>query len=183
MKIHPTSIQGVLRVETLTIDDKRGSFLRAFCSVELRPILQDHIVQQINTSRTTSPGAIRGLHFQYPPYAEMKLVRCLRGRVWDVALDLRCGSSTYLQWYAEELSPANSLMLVIPEGCAHGFQVLDRDSELLYLHTAPYNAAYEGGVRFDDPAARIAWPRTATDVSQRDMSFPLLTKAFKGIIL
>ena len=111
----------------------------------------------------------------------MKLVRCLRGRVWDVALDLRQGSPTFLRWHGEELSEKNSRMMVIPEGCAHGFQVLEPDSELLYLHTAPYMRAAEGGVRYDDTAIGITWPLTITDISERDRAHPLVEPAFKGI--
>jgi dTDP-4-dehydrorhamnose 3,5-epimerase len=113
----------------------------------------------------------------------MKFVRCLRGRVWDVALDLREGSRTFLRWHAEELSPENTRMLVIPEGCAHGFQVLAADSELLYLHTAFYDPASEGGIRPDDPALAIPWPLAITDTSARDRGHALLESSFKGLSL
>ena len=181
MKMVSTPIRGVYMVETAPFKDHRGVFYRAFCDQELAPLLQDRAIRQVNVSRTEAVGAIRGLHFQHPPHAELKLVRCLRGRVWDVALDLRRGSPSFLRWHAEELSSDNALMLVIPEGCAHGFQVLDAGSELLYLHTAHYEPKNEGGVRFDDPAVEIAWPLTATDISQRDSSHPLLTEDFRGI--
>jgi dTDP-4-dehydrorhamnose 3,5-epimerase len=128
-------------------------------------------------------GAVRGLHFQHAPHAEMKLVRCVKGRVWDVALDLRKGSPTFLQWHAQELTPNNSLMLIIPEGCAHGFQVLDPDSELLYLHTASYMPTTEGGIRFDDPAVKIAWPLPVADLSERDKQHPYINEHFFGITL
>ena len=111
------------------------------------------------------------------------MVRCLKGRVWDVAVDLRAGSPTFLQHYAQELSAVNALMLVIPEGCAHGFQVLEPDSELLYLHTASYAPSAEGGVRFDDPLLNLLWPLTVTDLSERDKKHPLLDKNFLGIKL
>jgi len=132
---------------------------------------------------TVSPGAIRGMHFQNPPYAEMKLVRCLRGRVWDVAVDLRASSPTFLRWHAEELSAENRLMMAIPEGFAHGFQVLEPESELLYLHTALYHKPSEGGVRFDDPVLAIQWPLSVTDVSSRDTQHPLITPHFAGIAI
>ena len=121
------------------------------------------------------------MHFQYPPSAEMKMVRCLRGRVFDVAVDLRQGSATFLQWHAEELSADNNRMFIIPEGFAHGFQVLDESSELLYLHTAAYNPSAEGGLRFDDPAIGIDWPLTITDISLRDQQHPLLSDEFEGL--
>ena len=161
--------------------DSRGSFMRCFCSDVMKKILKDRNVLQINQSCTTAVGAIRGLHFQYPPYAEMKMIRCIKGRVWDVAIDLRKGSKTFLKWYAQELSADNNKMMVIPEGCAHGFQVMEPESELIYLHTAFYEKSYEGGVRFDDPQISINWPLEVTEISQKDEQFELLPNEFKGI--
>jgi dTDP-4-dehydrorhamnose 3,5-epimerase len=123
------------------------------------------------------------MHFQYPPHAEMKLVRCLKGRVWDVAVDLRYRSPTFLQWHAEELTPNSGRMMVIPEGFAHGFQVLEPDSELLYLHTAPYTPSAEGGLRHNDPKLGIHWPLHVTDLSERDAAHPLIGEAFQGVIV
>ena len=181
MKLVPTSIAGVSVVETQAFQDKRGAFTRLFCESELADAIGVRHVEQINHSRTVAVGAVRGLHFQYAPHAEMKMVRCLRGRVWDVAVDFRKGSPTFLQWYAQELSPSNALMLIIPEGCAHGFQVLEPDSELLYLHSASYTPSAEGGVRFDDPALNLPWPLAVTDVSERDRQHPLISQNFLGI--
>lgn len=169
--------------ETNPVRDRRGAFYRAFCDRDLDPILEHRQICQANVSRTESVGAIRGMHFQYSPHGEMKLVRCLRGRVWDVAVDLRQGSPTFLQWYGVELSAANAYMMVISEGCAHGFQVLEEGSELLYLHTAHYEPKSEGGVRYDDPAVNIIWPISMTDISQRDTSHPFLCTDFQGISL
>jgi dTDP-4-dehydrorhamnose 3,5-epimerase len=138
---------------------------------------------QINYSQTETVGTIRGLHYQIPPYAEMKLVRCLRGRVWDVAVDLREGSPTFLHWHAEELSRKNTRMLVIPEGCAHGFQVLEKGSEMLYLHTSLFEKSAESAVRYDDPALSIPWPLAVTDISERDRNHPIINKLFTGIKL
>jgi dTDP-4-dehydrorhamnose 3,5-epimerase len=138
---------------------------------------------QINHSRTTATGAVRGLHYQCPPHAEMKLVRCLRGAVWDVAVDLRWNSPTFLRWHAEELTQTNTRMMVIPEGFAHGFQVLKPESELLYLHTSFYTAGAEGGLRHDDPILKISWPLSVTDLSPRDASHPLIDPNFSGIRL
>ena len=129
MHIQQTVIEGVMVVETTPFVDQRGAFLRLFCERELSAILGERRIVQINYSRTEAVGTIRGLHYQRPPHAEMKLVRCLRGRVWDVALDLRQGSPTFLHWHAEELTPDNAQMLVIPEGCAHGFQALEAGME------------------------------------------------------
>jgi dTDP-4-dehydrorhamnose 3,5-epimerase len=111
----------------------------------------------------------------------MKMVRCLKGRVWDVVVDLRAGSRTFLQWHAQELSPQADCMLVIPQGCAHGFQVLEAESELLYLHTAFYEPAAEGAVRYDDPRLGITWPLPVTDLSERDKNHALLSNEFAGL--
>ncbi len=181
MKLRPTKLSALWIAEAQPIVDPRGAFARWFCARELAELIGSRRIVQINHSRTHRVGAIRGMHFQYPPCAEMKLVRCIRGRVWDVAVDLRQGSSTFLQWHAEELTPESGRMMVIPEGFAHGFQALEEDSELLYLHTAFYAPEHEGGVRFDDPAIGIAWPLDVTDVSDRDRSHPLLDVDFEGL--
>jgi len=181
MQIHQTGIAGVLVVDTTMRGDHRGAFGRLFCEEALASVLGGRRIVQINFSHTSVLGAIRGMHYQRPPHAEMKLVRCLRGRVYDVALDLREGSPTFLHWHAEELCAANSRMLVVPEGCAHGFQVLEPDSELLYLHTAAYAPQAEGGIMYNDPAAAIDWPIAVTDISQRDLSHPLMLQDSKGI--
>jgi dTDP-4-dehydrorhamnose 3,5-epimerase len=183
MKLVPTRIAGVFVAQTNAFQDRRGAFARLFCETELAEALAGRTIQQINQSRTATVGAVRGMHFQFAPQAEMKMVRCLKGRVWDVAVDLRQGSPTFLQHHARELSPSNALMLMIPEGCAHGFQVLEPDSELLYLHTASYMPSAEGGIRFDDPALNLPWPVPVTDLSERDKQHPLLNKNFLGITL
>lgn len=168
-------------VESEPYTDHRGAFARLFCERTLAAVIGERHIVQINHSRTTAVGAVRGMHFQHPPHAEMKLVRCLRGRVWDVVVDLRAGSPTFLRWHAEELSAESSHMLVVPEGCAHGFQVLEADSELLYLHTTFYTPAAEGALRFDDPTLGIAWPLQVTDLSERDKNHALLTHDFAGL--
>lgn len=181
MDLSSTPIHRLYLAATRRIGDHRGSFARLFCDVQLAAALEGRKIVQINHSRTLAKGAIRGMHFQYPPHAELKCVRCLRGRVWDVAVDLRNGSPTFLQWYAEELSAENERMMIIPEGCAHGFQVLEPESELLYLHTAPYTPRAEGAVSYRDPRLSIRWPLEITDVSIRDQQHPLLTDDFCGI--
>ncbi len=181
LKIQNTSIADVYVVETTPLGDHRGIFARCFCEEELAPVLGQKKISQINFSRTMAEGAIRGLHFQYPPHAELKMVRCLRGRVWDVAVDLRNDSPTFLQWHAEELSETNLKMLVIPEGCAHGFQVLAPQSELLYLHTTPYHRPAEGALRYDDPRLAISWPLAVTDLSERDRQHPWIDEHFRGV--
>lgn len=183
MNIVPASIKGVSIVETAPFRDQRGLFYRAFCDQEMSQLLQKRVIHQVNISRTEVVGMVRGLHFQCPPYAEMKMVRCLKGRVWDVALDLRQNSPTFLKWFGTELSAQNTNMLIIPEGCAHGFQVLESGSELLYLHTASYEPKSEGGVRFDDPAINIRWPLAVTEISPRDAAYPFLAKEFSGVVI
>jgi dTDP-4-dehydrorhamnose 3,5-epimerase len=180
MKISDTPIAGVKIVEAAPIEDNRGSFVRWYCEKELSPLLGDRHIVQINHSRTMRTGSIRGLHFQKAPHAEMKFIRCLKGRVWDVALDLRAGSPTFLKHHAVELTPASNKMFVIPEGCAHGFQVLEEGSELLYLHTAFYEPSSEGGVHYADPRVNIAWPLPPADLSERDKAYPPLDYGFGG---
>jgi len=183
MNITPSKLLGVYLVQSTAFKDDRGSFYRLFCSEILSSVLGERKIVQINHSCTRHIGAVRGLHYQCPPQAEMKIVRCLAGRVFDVAVDLRYGSPTFLQWTSAELSASNLTALVIPEGCAHGFQVLESNSEMLYLHTAFYTPSLEGGLRFDDPQINIDWPLEAKDLSTRDKNHPLLNSDFQGINL
>ena len=178
-----TPIAGVQRIQRQPLGDHRGYFERLFCAQELQPLLAGRRIVQINHSLTARRGAVRGLHFQHPPHAELKMVSCLRGRVWDVAVDLRTGSPTFLHWHAEELTSDNARMLVIPEGCAHGFQALEPESELVYLVTAFYAPEAEGGLRYDDPRLAIAWPLPVTDLSPRDQTHPLIDAHFSGLLL
>lgn len=181
MNIVHTPIAGLKVVQSVPHRDDRGSFLRLFCANELESVLGHRQIQQINFSRTSQVGAVRGMHFQRPPHAEMKMVRCLRGRVWDVAVDLRTGSPTFLHWHAKELAQDDAQMLVIPEGFAHGFQAQEPDSELLYLHTAFYEPSAEGGLRHDDPRLAIPWPLPPRDLSPRDLALPALGADFTGV--
>ena len=183
MKLDETSIRDVWIAESSAHQDHRGAFSRLFCSREEQAVLGTRAIVQINQSMTRHVGAVRGLHYQRPPHAEMKIVRCLKGRVLDVAVDLRKGSPTFLQWTSAELSPDNRRAMMIPEGCAHGFQVLEPDTELLYLHTAFYTVEAEGAVRFDDSMIGVAWPLPPTDLSDRDLNHPLLATNFEGIVI
>lgn len=183
MKIIDTAIVGVQIIESTELQDERGAFSRLFCAQELAPVLGQRHVVQVNQSLTRKIGAIRGMHYQKAPRAEMKIVRCLKGRVFDVAVDLRQGSATFLQWVALELSPKKHNAVVIPEGCAHGFQVLETNSELLYLHTAYYTPACEGAIHFSDPKIGIQWPQPPTDLSARDQNHPFLNENFSGFSL
>jgi dTDP-4-dehydrorhamnose 3,5-epimerase len=183
MRIVTTPIDGVLIVKTTPFVDERGYFYRGFCNQELESILKNRSISQVNVSKTQDVGAIRGIHFQYPPYSEMKFIRCTRGRIWDVAVDLRQGSATFLQWFHAELSADNGDMMVIPEGCAHGFQVLDPDTEMLYLNMAAYDPNHQGGILYNDPLLNVSWPMDVTTISQRDQSHPLLSENFQGLVL
>jgi dTDP-4-dehydrorhamnose 3,5-epimerase len=176
-----TPLRDVVVIEFPVFADHRGAFARLFCRDTLSELMGARQIVQINRSRTHAVGAVRGLHYQRAPHMEMKFVRCLAGRVWDVAVDLRTGSSTFLRWHAEELSAENGRMIGIPEGFAHGFQVMEPDSELLYLHTAAYEPAFEGGVQPTDPVLDIRWPLPIAELSERDRSHPLLARNCPGL--
>lgn len=179
--IQETSIAGAFTVQSYPRFDHRGRFARLFDRDLLRSVHEDRTIVQVNHSLTREVGAIRGLHFQCRPHLEAKWVRCLRGRIFDVAVDLRRGSTTFLRHFALELSSDAANMFLIPEGCAHGFQVLEPDTELLYFHTARYAPEGEGGVRWDDPRLGINWPLAPTDISERDRKHQFLTDDFEGL--
>jgi dTDP-4-dehydrorhamnose 3,5-epimerase len=161
--------------------DSRGYLERLFCTAELQPLIGGRSIAQINHTLTTRRGTVRGLHFQLPPHAEMKIISCLRGEVYDVAVDLRRNSATFLRWHAEVLSATNCRSLVIPEGFAHGFQTLTDDCEMLYFHTAAFQPEAESGLNSCDPLLAIRWPEAVTELSQRDSSHPMLTQHFRGM--
>lgn len=181
MILHPTPLPGLVVIETPSVVDERGRFTRIFCEQALAPLRPDLHFTQANLSLTHGRGSVRGMHFQHPPMAEAKLVRCVRGRVFDVAVDLRAGSPTFLHWHAVELDAASSRQVFIPEGFAHGFQSLEDDAELLYLHTQPWSRAHEGRVRHDDPRVAIRWPLPPARLSDADRDAPLLADDFTGV--
>ena len=176
-EVRSTPIAGVLELVGQPFGDHRGAFLNVFRIQEpaFAKAWGDRPIAQVNLSRTEAVGTIRGLHLQVEPHSEAKLVRCLRGRVWDLAVDLRTDSTTYGQWHALELSPDQSNALLIPEGCAHGFQVLEPASELLYLHSGAWEPQAETGVCWDDSVLAIAWPLPPAELSERDRNLPLLS--------
>ena len=181
MKCTPLSLPGLCLLESEPFSDHRGRFARLFCEKELKEAGIDMNIVQINHSVTRGVGAVRGMHFQFPPHAEIKIVRCLQGRCFDVAVDLRPDSPTFLEWHGEVLSGDDDKALIIPKGFAHGFQVLEQDTELLYLHSAYYTPDSEGAVRYNDPAIGIEWPLAPTDISDRDMQHPLIDDQFQGV--
>ncbi len=182
MKFYQTPLDAYV-IEPDPFADHRGKFSRIFCRKELEQIGFQKEIVQINHSMTVQKGAVRGMHFQKPPKAEIKFVRCIRGAVFDVVIDLRYDSPTMLQWHGEVLSAENMKMMYVPEGFAHGFQTLKENSELLYFHTEFYSPEYEGGVLYNDPEINISWPMAITDISEKDQRHPLLSKDMKGIIL
>ena len=154
-----------------------------FCSQDLQALMGDRTIVQINRTLTAKAGTVRGMHFQFPPHAETKFVSCIRGEVFDVAVDLRRDSSTFLQYHAEILTAENHKTLVIPEGFAHGFQTLTDDCEMLYFHTAAHCRDAEGAVNVQDPRLAIRWPLPVAELSPRDAAHPLLRTDFNGVIL
>lgn len=174
MRFQPTPLAGAYLIETEPNADERGSFARVWCRDEFRQHDLNPDLAQCSTSFNRKRGTLRGLHFQAEPHAEAKLVRCIRGRIYDVIVDLRRGSKTFRQWFAVELSPDSNQSLYVPEGCAHGFQTLEDDSEVLYLISVPYAPGAARGVRWNDPAFGIKWPVAEPILSARDRGFPLL---------
>ena len=170
-------------VQHQEISDSRGFLARLFCAEELFAAGWRKPVAQINQTGTQTRGAIRGMHYQRSPHAEIKLVTCLRGSIWDVAVDIRFGSPTFLQWHAEELSATNHRALLIPEGFAHGFQALSDDVELIYLHSAAYTKESEGGLNPKDAKLSIAWPLAITEMSAKDAQRAALDQQFEGLML
>ena len=178
-----TTISDLVVLERKPIKDNRGLFERMFCKDELSRVLQGKSIVQVNHTHTKKVGALRGMHFQYPPHAELKFVSCLKGEVFDVAVDLRQSSSTFLRWHAEVLSADNFKTFVIPEGFAHGFQTLKEDCEKYYFHTAAYSTESEGALNALDPQLNITWPKSITEQSERDQAHPMLGDDFDGIAL
>ena len=181
--VHPTPIDGLHVLEREQVGDSRGFLERMFCQDSLIRFLQSKTVRQINHTLTRQTGTVRGLHFQNPPHAETKIVTCLKGKVWDVVVDLRRGSPTFLEHHAVLLTEDNHYSFLIPEGFAHGFQTLTSDCEMLYFHTANYNVEFEGALNAIDPLLSIPWPGPIIERSDRDVNHPMLADSFRGIEL
>ena len=180
LSIQDVPIAGVKVVERKVLRDDRGYFARLFCADELAADWPGWAAQ-VNESWTARKGSIRGMHFQQPPFAEAKLVTCVNGAVLDVALDLRAGSSTLLRWHSEMLSAENGRALLLPAGCAHGFQALTDNVLLIYCHSQRYTPSADAGVHPLDDRAAIAWPLPITDMSERDRQRAMLPADFAGV--
>lgn len=179
--LRETPLKNLKLINHLPVKDDRGFLSRLFCQKTLSQLINKKTIKQINKTSTKNKGTVRGLHFQYPPVAETKIVSCLKGKVWDVAVDLRKGSSTFLQYHAQILSEENNTSFFIPEGFAHGFQSLTSNCEMLYFHTENYNKDFEGAINAIDPIIGIKWPEPINERSKRDTNHPMLTDDFKGI--
>ncbi len=172
MNLVETPIAGLRIVDLEPLEDERGFFARAWCSREFQDAGLDDRIVQINISRNRTAGTVRGLHFQADPWAEAKVVRCTSGAMFDVAVDLRPDSATRGQWFGVELTADNHRGLYIPKGCAHGFQSLADETEVLYLMTENYVPGAGRGIRYDDPQIGVRWPAPVTVVSDRDRQLP-----------
>ncbi|MBS0362466.1 MAG: dTDP-4-dehydrorhamnose 3,5-epimerase family protein [Proteobacteria bacterium] len=172
MKFSPTEVDGVLLVEIEPHEDERGAFARLQCPDEFAAAGAAFEPAQTSLSRNPKAGTLRGLHYQPGPFGERKLVRAVRGRMFDVAVDLRPASPTYLKWTGAELSADNAKALFIPEGVAHGFLTLEADTDVLYQISPKFSPGHEAGVRWDDGAFDIRWPTAPALISQRDATYP-----------
>ena len=173
MRIEQTEIEGVVILRWELVEDDRGSFARTFCKEQMDAAGLSFSVVQANISRNAAKHTLRGLHMQRAPHGEPKIVSCPRGRIWDVAVDMREDSQTYRKWLALELHQEGNCALHLPEGVAHGFLTLEADSEVHYLMAAPYVPSAATGFRWDDAALGIEWPHEPAVISQRDASYPL----------
>lgn len=169
-------LPGAFRIDLDRREDDRGFFARLFCAREFAAHGLATVWVQANTSFSRAEGTLRGLHFQRPPMAEAKLVRCVRGAIFDVIVDLRAGSETFGRWTSLILDDESRAMVYVPPGFAHGFQTLAPDTELLYFHSEFHSPDHEGGLAHDDPRLGIPWPRAVTGLSPRDAGFPGLDR-------
>lgn len=176
-----TSFEGLFRIKRHLISDHRGSLSRLYCENDLREFGLEKSIVQINHTKTWKIGTVRGLHYQNYPFTESKLVSCTQGKVFDVVVDLRKDSKTFLQWHSEILSSENNMSMYIPEGFAHGFQALTKDCSLIYMHTNFFSPEYEDGINALDPILDINWPIKISNISERDKNHSFIDNEFKGI--
>ena len=180
LNIKNTNFEGLFIIEPNIFEDNRGSFSRIFCENELSSVL-DFNIKQINHSVTSKSGTIRGLHFQYEPNSEIKMIKCVKGSVFDVVVDIRRNSETFLKVFSIELSEFNNKIIFIPKGFAHGFQALEDNTELIYLHSSLYKPSNEGALNPVDRILDITWPEDISNISEKDRNHPFITDKFKGI--
>lgn len=183
MKFHASPLEGVLLVEQERHGDSRGFFARSFCEHEFEEAGIESRFVQINNSLSSRRATLRGFHYQLPPAAEVKVVRCVRGALWDVVADLRPASPTFGRWFAAELNAENRLMMIVPRGCAHAFLTLTDDVEVFYLVSDAYAPALERGLRWNDPWLSVDWPLQPAEISAKDAAWPDFDPAFHGIDL
>jgi dTDP-4-dehydrorhamnose 3,5-epimerase len=176
LRFTPTSVVGAALIDPVLRQDDRGHFSRAWCIKEFAEQGIDFVPVQANTGFSFRKGTLRGLHFQVKPALEAKLVRCTRGSLFDVVVDLRPQTPSYLKWYGVELCAANYKMLYVPEGCAHGYQTLEDRTDLYYMTSQYFTPSAARGARFDDPAFGIIWPLVPTAISEQDRSWPAISE-------
>lgn len=176
MIFSPLPLKGAYIINLDKKEDKRGFFARFYCKKEFKKQGLNTNLVQMNTTLSRKKGTIRGLHFQRPKKSEAKVVRCLRGAIWDVIVDIQVNSPTYGEWYGTELNDENRTMMYLPKGFAHGFQTLVDNVELLYLHSEFYSAEHEGGLLYNDVMVDIDWPLPVSEISERDMLHPYLNQ-------
>lgn len=181
MTFNETILKGSYIIELSVIKDERGGFARTYCKKEFMQINHQKEFVQFNQSYNTIKGTLRGLHYQIPPYKEIKLVRCIKGSVFDVIVDLRNNSPTFLQHISVELSAENKRMIYIPEGFAHGFQTLEDNTELVYHHSEYYTPNADTGINYADATLKIKWPLPITKISEKDKNLTTINQSFKGI--
>lgn len=180
MRFGKTPLRGARLIELDRVEDERGFFARCFCEREFQAEGLESRFVQMNNSMSSKKGTLRGMHYQLPPSSEVKLVRCIRGALWDAIVDLRPDSSTFLKWFAAELSAENRLMMYVPRGFAHGMLTLTEDAEALYLMSNFYDPGAERGLRWDDPAVGIQWPEALAEISPKDAKWPYFDAQFHG---
>ncbi len=181
MKFIANDMAGLFTISLKKLEDERGAFSRTFCKKIFQEIGFNKEFVQTNQSQNTHKGTLRGLHFQQPPFSETKLIRCMQGSVYDVAVDLRKNSPTFLQYFGIILSAENMMQILIPNGFAHGFQTLEDNTTLLYQHTEYYTKNADAGLMYNDPAINIKWPLPPVKISDKDKSYTLLNNKFKGL--
>ena len=181
LSVETTAISDLTVLHREPFSDHRGLLDRLFDFEATKDLVSDFSVAQVNHTVTQGRGTVRGLHFQFPPFADAKFITCLRGRVFDVAVDLRQGSPTFLDWYGIELVEADAKSVLVPQGFAHGFQLLADKCELLYVHSEHYHQEAEGGIHAEDPLLDIRWPEPILTMSTRDRGLPTVEQDWPGV--